>query len=61
MKVAGLKVKLPFIFTEMHNDEVTEGNENQPWWVKAGIVFGIFIGGSYLLKKLDDTLDRKRL
>lgn len=58
VKIAGLKVKLPFIYL----DQTYDYQYNDPNSLKKLFsILGLFVGGSYILKKIDDLLDRKKI
>lgn len=54
LKIAGLKVKLPFISID---HSINHQSEDKDALKKFFGIAAIFLGGTYLLKKMDDLLD----
>ncbi|CDW77329.1 UNKNOWN [Stylonychia lemnae] len=64
IKIAGLKLKIPLIFIEGEGNQETEEVskiQNYPNWFKYSLIIGGFVLGTYIMKMLDNNIDKKKI
>jgi hypothetical protein len=58
IKIAGIKFKIPFILID---NKINHHSDDKNVAMKFISVFGIFVGGTYVLKLINSLMDHKKV